>query len=264
MLTEEEIRRMIEAAKTLRNKAIIAILYDTGCRIGELLNMRKKDVDLNTTPGHVILDGKTGARRVPIMFSAPYVAQYFNFIKEKTANEPLWTAYNNGNDTDRQSDYRGISKMLKVTGEKAKIGKRIYPHLFRHSRATAYANKLTEQQLKHMFGWTPNSGMASTYVHLSGRDIDNAVLQANGEGPKEEKTESVLKARSCARCQFSNTMDSKYCNRCGGILDEKVMVETLNRELELKQGIAEALKDPKAIEEIVHAYLLMEAKKAKK
>ena len=263
MLTEDEIRQMIESATTLRNKAIIAILYDTGCRIGELLNIRKKDVNLSTTPAHVLLDGKTGQRQVPVIFSAPYVAQYLNFIKEKKPNEPLWTSYNNGKDTDRRTDYAGIAKMLKVTAKKAKIEKRVHPHLFRHSRATAYANKLTEQQLKNMFGWTNSSTMAATYVHLSGRDIDSAVMQANGLKLKEDTTEPKLKAKVCQRCQFSNTMDSKYCNRCALPLDAELAAETQSHETNMKQAIAEALKDPKAIEEIVHAYLLMQAKKGK-
>ncbi len=264
LLTEEEIRRMIESATTLRNKAIIAILYDTGCRIGELLNVRKKDVNLSTTPAHVLLDGKTGQRQVPVIFSAPYVAQYLNFIKEKKPNEPLWTSYNNGKDTDRKADYRGISKMLKVTAKKAKIEKRVHPHLFRHSRATSYANKLTEQQLKNMFGWTNSSTMAATYVHLSGRDIDSAVMQANGLKPQEATTETRLKAKMCQRCQFQNTMDSKYCNRCALPLDPELAMEVQSKESDVKQAVAEALKDPKAIEDIVHAYLLMQAKKGKK
>ncbi len=264
LLTEDEIRNMINKASTLRNKAIIALLYDTGCRIGELLNMRKKDVELNTTPAHVLLDGKTGPRIVPIIFSAPYVAQYINFISEKKSTEPLWTVYNNGKDTDRKSDYAGIRKMLKDIALKAKIGKRIHPHLFRHSRATSYANKLTEQQLKHMFGWTGGSKMAATYVHMSGRDIDNAVLQANGLKPLENLVGSELKAKVCPRCQFQNTMESKYCNRCALPLDAQQAMEAQSKEADIKQAIAEALKDPKAIEEIVHAYLLMQGKKGKR
>ncbi len=264
LLTEEEVRRMIESATTLRNKAIIAILYDTGCRIGELLNMRKKDVNLITMPAHVLLDGKTGQRQVPVIFSAPYVAQYLNFIKEKKPNEPMWTSYNNGRDTDRKTDYRGISKMLKMVAKKAKIEKRVHPHLFRHSRATAYANKLTEQQLKNMFGWTNSSTMAATYVHLSGRDIDSAVMQANGLKPREEAAEPKLRAKVCERCQFPNTMDSRYCNRCALPLDPGLAAEMQYREGNVKQAIIDAMRDPKIVEDIVHTYLLTQAKKGRK
>jgi hypothetical protein len=42
------------------------------------------------------------------------------------------------------------------------------------------ANYLTEAQMNAYFGWVQGSGMPSVYVHLSGRDIDDAILKANG------------------------------------------------------------------------------------
>ncbi|WP_394344768.1 hypothetical protein [Salinigranum halophilum] len=50
------------------------------------------------------------------------------------------------------------------------------PHHFRHSRATHLANWLTEAQLCEWFGWVQGSNVPARYVHLSGRDIDNAYL----------------------------------------------------------------------------------------
>ena len=58
--------------------------------------------------------------------------------------------------------------------------KRIYPHLFRHYRTTRLANVLTEAQLKQLFGWVQVSRIATTYVYLSGRDVDNALLKLHG------------------------------------------------------------------------------------
>jgi len=106
--------------------------------------------------------------------------------------------------------------------------------------------------------------MAATYVHLSGRDIDNAVLQANGVKVDNSMMEPKLKVKVCRRCQFSNPIESKYCNRCGAPLDETLIMEVRDKETDIKQAIAEALKDPKAIEEIVHTYLMMQANKGKK
>ena len=75
---------------------------------------------------------------------------------------------------------------LKKIAKKAKIKKRIHPHLFRHSRCTYMANYLTEAQMNLYFGWIQGSDMPSVYVHLSGRDVDDAVLKANGITAKEE------------------------------------------------------------------------------
>ncbi len=233
LLSEEEIRRMIEAAKTPRNKAFIAMLYDSGGRIGELLNMTKKSVNLDSYPAHILLDGKTGPRQIPIMFSGPYIGNYMNTIKEKPLDDALWTTYNNGKDTHRKADYATLAKVLKETAIAAGITKRIHPHLFRHSRASNYANKLTEQRLKYYFGWTGDSKMASVYVHLSGRDIDNAILEANGIRPPENQGEAKLKSKVCPKCQFSQNMATNdYCGRCSNPLDINV-VEMIERNKSL-------------------------------
>ncbi len=261
ILSEEEILKMLESATNLRDKAIIALLFDSGIRVGELLNMTIADVDLNSNPAHIAVNGKTGIRQIPIMFSVPYMAQYLNSIKKKAPSDYLWETVGTWANKKKRIDHSGVSKMLKEVAFKAGIQKRIYPHLFRHSRASYYANKLTEQQLKAFFGWTGGSQMAATYVHLSGRDIDNAVLQANGMSTSNSTIEPKLKIKVCPRCQFQNPIESKYCNRCGALLDENLVMEAQSKETDIKQAIAEALKDPKTIEEIVHAYLMMQAKK---
>jgi hypothetical protein len=255
---------MLESATNLRDKAIIALLFDSGIRAGELLNMTIADVDLTSNPAHIAVNGKTGIRQIPIMFSVPYMAQYLNSIKKKAPSDYLWTTVGTWANKDRKIDHAGLGKMVKEVAAKAGIQKRVYPHLFRHSRASYYANKLTEQQLKAFFGWTGGSQMAATYVHLSGRDIDNAVLQANGAKVDNSITEPKLKVKVCPRCQFSNPMESKYCNRCGAPLDETLIVEVQNKETNIKQAIAEVLKDPKVIEDVVHSYLLMQVKKENK
>jgi ribosomal protein L40E len=103
------------------------------------------------------------------------------------------------------------------------------------------------------FGWTGDSKMAATYVHLSGRDIDNAVLQANGAKPKEIETEVKLKVKVCPRCRFDNTMSSTYCNRCGSALDIKTAVEQANEE-KLREDAEESISDDKHMPDMAHRY----------
>ena len=65
--------------------------------------------------------------------------------------------------TNRPLDYIHIRKLLSDLKERAKLEKKLYAHLFRHSRATYYANTLTEQQAKMFFGglvaalWLPDT-----------------------------------------------------------------------------------------------------------
>ncbi len=151
ILSEDEVLRMIEAAGNFRDKAIIAVLYDSGIRIGELLGLRKKDINLNEEPAHIIVNGKTGMRKVPILFSPPYLSRYLELVKKKKSDDYLWTAIGTLANHNKRVDGVAIRKVLKLAGERAGIEKRIYPHFFRHSRATHYANRLNDSYMQQIY-----------------------------------------------------------------------------------------------------------------
>ena len=221
ILQEEDILKLLETANNTRDKAIIAVLFDAGIRVGELLSMRRQDIDLESNPAHIVVNGKTGPRRIPILFSVPYLAAYLNEQKTRKPEEYLWNVAGSWAGLTQRADYSAIRMMLQRVARKAGIGKRVNPHAFRHGRATNYANRLTEQQLKQFFGWTGGSRMAEVYVHLSGRDVDGAVLQANGLRSAEVQPPR-LKVQACPRCSFANGPDYQYCARCGCALSINV------------------------------------------
>ncbi len=66
----------------------------------------------------------------------------------------------------------------------AKLQKKVWPHLFRHTRLTELAKRYTEAELRLIAGWETDSKMPGVYVHLSGRDIKDRM--AVREGLKEE------------------------------------------------------------------------------
>jgi len=111
--------------------------------------------------------------------------------------------------------YNSIVQMLYRTAKMAGVKKRVNPHNFRHSRETYLANFLTEAQMKEFFGWTQDSKMAGVYVHMSGRNVDNALLKIYGIKNDEEKRESIFKPKECPRCQKVNQATNKFCSRCG-------------------------------------------------
>jgi len=144
LLNENDIAKLIENCRNQRDKVIIALLFDTGMRVGELLNLRVKDISLNKeSPSYVIVDGKTGQRRATLVFSVPYLVNYLNDLKDSEPNRPLFlTSYK------KPLDYSNVRKLLHDLKERAGIKKRLHAHLFRHSRASIYANSMTEQQLR--------------------------------------------------------------------------------------------------------------------
>lgn len=228
LLNEEDIMKMVDTADRLRDKALIFVLYESGCRVGEIATLSLKNVQFNDHGATMIVSGKTGDRRVLLVSSAPYLSTWIaNHPDKDNSDAPLWAAFKKKGDKSKLEflSYHGIALMLKRTAAKAGINKKVHAHLFRHSRATHLAKHLTEAQMKQFFGWTQGSDMASVYVHLSGRDVDNSILKLNGIGIDEEKEESKLKPKKCPRCRLVNSATARFCQQCSAALDLKVALE---------------------------------------
>ena len=99
-------------------------------------------------------------------------------------------------------NYEGARALFRRLARKTGLRKRVYSHLMRHTRATELANVLTEAQMKEYLGWVQGSDMPSVYVHLCGRDVDNALLRAHGITVTEEsKPKMELTMTTCPRCR---------------------------------------------------------------
>ena len=221
LLAEEDVKKLVEFAPTIRDKAYIITLYETGCRNGEMLSLKIKSVSFESQGTILRVHGKTGARRVMVITATPYLRDWINNhpLKDEP-NAPLWIM------TDGKAlTQAGSSALLKRVAKKANVKKKVNPHNFRHTRATHLANHLTEAQMKQYLGWTQSSDMAATYVHLSGRDTDNAILGMHGLKQEDVKKTQKLKPTKCMRCGEINKSTSKFCDKCGAILDLKTAVE---------------------------------------
>ena len=123
--------------------------------------------------------------------------------------------------------------MLRSVARRAGIRKRVNPHSFRHARATHLANHLTDAQMKEYFGWVQGSEMATVYIHLSGRDVDNALLtKVYGiEKPRDDEKDRFSPVQ-CSRCGRNNPPTFRFCGLCGAPLSEEAAVEIVQRESE--------------------------------
>ena len=99
-MTKEEILKLIEAANHPRDKAMIALLYEGGFRIGELASIKFKDIEFNKFGGKVRVRGKTGERLVPFVFSESYLKNWMQMHPRRNENSHLFislgpTSYGN-------------------------------------------------------------------------------------------------------------------------------------------------------------------------
>lgn len=247
LLSREDVKKLVAAASCIRDRALISALYESGCRIGELLNIRLKDMDFDDYGIVIMVNGKTGPRRVRVISSVPHLSNWIeNHPNRGSPNAPLWVNTGTTNH-NKMMKYSAARKMLVETADRAGIEKPVNPHNFRKARATHLASKLTEAQMKEYFAWVQGSDMASIYVHLSGRDVDSAILRIHGKlAEAEEKKGEELRTKKCPRCYHENSPEAQFCNRCRLPLDEKAALELEKRKRELT-----SLMTPEIIEKMI-------------
>jgi integrase len=90
LLKEEDIEAQIDACKNARDKAFVAVLWETGARIGELIDVTVGDVEDREHGLQIMVDGKTGPRRLPLVESVPYLSRWLNEHPNPEKDAPLW------------------------------------------------------------------------------------------------------------------------------------------------------------------------------
>lgn len=234
LLTIEDVLKLSNASKNTRDKAFIISLYESGCRIGELGSLKIKHLNFDDNGCTINVNGKTGPRRIRLISSTSHLANWLNQHPQKENKEsPFWIKFE---DNKKPIEYAGLAKILKTTAKRIKFQKPVNPHHFRHSRATELAKHLTEAQLKQYFGWTQASNMASRYVHLSGRDLDNKLLELHGIKQVTERQEEKLMPKKCQNCNKINENNAIICIQCHKPLDLETALR-LEEEKELKHEL---------------------------
>jgi integrase/recombinase XerD len=129
ILSQEEVLKLFEAAGNVKHKAMLMVIYAAGLRRGELLRLRKGDIDLNRKT--VFVRGGKGHKDRQSILSANLVPVLETYLTE---HEPLYWFFE-GRDGQRYSE-SSLNQVLKDAAEKAGIRKNVHLHMLRHSFAT--------------------------------------------------------------------------------------------------------------------------------
>ena len=199
LLTKEEIKTLIEATLNIRDKAFVALLAEGGFRIAEIGNLligniKFEDLEGKTT-AIITVTGKTGMRKVRVVQCVTFLRQYLEKHPFKSEDDkPLWITLGKQNKyiALKPLKYDNFRMLVKRAFLRAGIKKRSNLHLFRHSRATHMASVFSEFEANTFFGWVQGSGMPSTYIHLSGKDLDKKILAINGIHTEPDKQEEII------------------------------------------------------------------------
>lgn len=179
-LTIDEIDKLlnieIKDAFNARNKSLLELLYATGLRISELVNLEFKNIDLNDCIVRIMGKGSK-ERIVPINDTAIkylkiYVKDYRHCLVKKEQNNYVYLN-NHGKKMTRQ----GVFKMLKKRTLEANIKKDVSPHTLRHSIATHMLENGADLRIIQEFLGHESISTTQIYTHLSNQKLKSDYME---------------------------------------------------------------------------------------
>ena len=145
--TDENIEKMRDECKNIRNLAIIELLISTGMRVGELVNLNIDD--LNLEDRSCVVQGK-GNKQREVYFDARtkiHLMQYLNIRKDN--NKALFVSRNKPH---QRLSISGIELIVRKIGIKTDVN-RVHPHKFRRTLATMAIDKgMPIEQVQKLLG----------------------------------------------------------------------------------------------------------------
>lgn len=160
-----EVQKIIDAAENIRDKAIIACLFSTGCRISELLNLNREDITGNSA----VVTGK-GHKYRQVYFDGHalrYLEEYLSNRKDKLS--PLFISGQR-----RRITVSRVQQIIHEYTDMAGITKNVTPHVFRHSYATDLLwNGSDIMAIKGLLGHTQIT-TTMRYLHVTDKHKEEA------------------------------------------------------------------------------------------
>lgn len=174
-LEKEEIERLLSTPKgtsleSLRDRAILEILFSSGLRVSELVSLNRENFSLANN--EFAIEGKGGKRRVVFLSEAAQKALYMYLKKRQDVDEALLVRHHKTkNDSNLRLSVRTVQRIVKKYAIKAGITKDIHPHTLRHSFATdLLRNGADIRSVQMMLG---HSSISTTqvYTHITDKHL---------------------------------------------------------------------------------------------
>ncbi len=151
---------------SMRNRAMIEVLFSTGIRVSELINLNVSQIDDKT--GLVKVKGKGNKERIVVLGSKSILAlhDYRNYRRDLLQNINKKTEVLFLNQKGERITDRGVRYILENLVKKVALSKKVSPHVIRHSFATYMINngcdlRVVQEMLGHV-----NLSTTQIYTHI--------------------------------------------------------------------------------------------------
>ena len=166
----------------LRNYLIIELLYSTGIRVSELVNIQLKDI--NKVDKIIRIMGKGSKERIVVYGDVckKYMDMYITDVRSKLAKDNDYLIINSrGNKiTDR-----GIRGIIEEIVKKSGINKSVSPHVIRHTFATHMLNEGADLRIVQELLGHSNLKTTQIYTHVSNERLRNVYLSSHPRAKKD-------------------------------------------------------------------------------
>ena len=184
VLSEDEVVRLlnqpdITTAEGFRDRTMLEVLYATGMRVSELINLTLERVDLNMK--YIIAFGKGSKERIVPLGSvaAEFLQRYLEKVRPKLTHAGrntniVFLAFG-GHELTRQRFWQ----IIRAYGRKANINKALTPHILRHSFATHLLDNGADlRSVQELLG---HSDISTTqiYTHLTNKRLRDIYAKAH-------------------------------------------------------------------------------------
>ncbi|MCI2947223.1 tyrosine recombinase XerC [Staphylococcus caledonicus] len=186
---EEEMEELFntvakDSKKGLRDRVILELLYATGIRVSELVNIKLSDIDMSL-PGVKVLGKGNKERFVPFgEFCRQSIEQYLNEFKPVQHARHSFLIVNMKGEAITE---RGVRHVLNDIVKRTAGVTEIHPHKLRHTFATHLLNQGADLRTVQSLLGHVNLSTTGKYTHVSNQQLRKVYLNAHPRAKKESK-----------------------------------------------------------------------------
>jgi len=165
VLNEEEVIRLFAAVKNIKHKCILMLAYSAGLRLGEIVRLKKVDIDRERM--QIRVEQSKGKKDRYAKLATKFLKIYDEYLAEYQPKEQVFEGA-----TKDEYSKSSVQNIVKAVSKRAGIAKRVTMHTLRHSYAThSLENGVDLRYIQSMMGHE-SSRTTEIYTHITTKGFD--------------------------------------------------------------------------------------------
>lgn len=251
LLNDDDVYRLLESpACSVELSALVALLYWTGARISEILQLSWQDLTFENQllKIRIYSPKNKNYRYSPCSEALEYVASWRNKYPTiegtgAVGDNPVFISYNRSKFKWERMLYSNARKQVQLLCKKV-LNRHVLIHAFRASDITNTAKRGVPDSINKAIHWgNQGTNMLRTYTLLSDADVDTAMKKRAGI---EDEKEDLPMPRLCPICGTLNNPHVDHCRVCGAALSR----DAKKRQIEIRTAANDAQKEKSVFEAV--------------